>query len=681
MKKFSVIALSMALFFGLFFVSCGDEPVTQTDDVGTGDEEPGDDGTVVKDDALPTDDSLPTEGDTPPTEGSDIGGDTDTDSGPDTDIPTAWDEEDADGDGIKNGVEGQDDTDGDGTPDFEDTDSDGDGLSDSTEAPSGIPVDTDSDATPDYKDTDADGDGVPDGVEGTGDVDGDGKADYRDIDADGDGMPDGIECAAQPCVDTDGDTAPDFLDTDSDGDGVPDLYEGNKDMDGDGIPAYLDDDSDGDGITDATECPGQPCVDSDGDSYPDFKDKDSDNDGLVDADETTLGTDPTKADTDGDGTDDNTEHAFGSDPNDPNDDIPDDAYYYVLPYNDPAVQDTLDFSTDIKSADIMILVDLSGSMIDEHNNLKSGINNTIITGVKAQIPNSAFGLVKFGTLEDQPYALAQGITTDVAAVQSAVNGIADVGGSSEAAYEVLYQAATGAGATFDCGGGGGCSNVQLMAATTLPATTPGWRNESLPIMIMITDEELQDYSGDCSGLHSKNDALAAMNAINAKFIGVDSGGGVATAQFEEIADATGSVDSSGNGFKYEISSDGTGLSQQVVDAVVALAKGIQIDVNTILKSVPNPESIDTTQFVKAVVPNTADPADGFETKDTTTFYKVKPGTKVIFDVTFENTVYENLTSETKLFIANINVMGAGTLLDTREVFILVPGIIDQGGED
>ncbi len=668
MKKSTILAFGLLAFFAFFMVSCGDEPVDQTDDVGTGDEEPGDDGTVVKDDALPTDDAPPTEGDTPPTEGNDI----DTDNGVDNDIPTAWDEEDADGDGIKNGVEGTGDTDGDGTPDFEDTDADGDGLPDSTEAPSGIPVDTDSDATPDYKDTDADGDGVPDGIEGTGDVDGDGKANYRDIDADGDGMPDGIECAAQPCVDTDGDTAPDFLDTDSDGDGVLDLYEGNKDMDGDGIPSYLDDDADGDGITDATECPGQPCVDSDGDSYPDFKDKDSDNDGLVDADEVTIGTDPTKADTDGDGTDDNTEHAFGSNPNDPNDDIPDDAYYYVLPYNDPAVQDTLDFSTDIKSADIMIMVDLSGSMTGEHANLKTGINNTVITGIKAQIPDSAFGLAKFGTLEDQPYALAQGITADVATVQNAVNGITDVGGSSEAAYEALYQATTGAGGSFTIDDGCGGSSTG-----TIPASTPGWRTESLPIIIMCTDESLQDYDG----LHHPADAYAAMNAINAKFIGVDSGGAVAMAQFETISDNTGSVDANGNGFNYEISSDGSGLSTQIVDAVVALAKGIQIDVNTILKSVPNPESVDTTQFVKAVVPNTADPVDGFETKDTTTFFKVKPGTKVIFDVTFENTVYDNQSSETKLFIANINVMGAGTLLDTREVFILVPGIIDQGGED
>ncbi len=670
MRKFTVIALFMATLIIVSVAGCGEEDPNniENDDVATGDEEPGDDGTLPKDDTLPTDDTPVTGDDTPITGDSDV----DTDSTVDNDIPTAWDEEDADGDGIKNGVEGQDDTDSDGTPDFEDTDSDNDGIPDSTEAPGGLAVDTDKDGTADFRDSDSDNDGVPDSIEGTGDADSDGTANYRDADADGDGMPDGIECAAQPCVDTDGDTTPDFLDSDSDGDGVPDIYEGSKDMDGDGIPAYLDDDADGDGIADNVECPAQPCVDSDGDSYPDFKDKDADNDGLTDGDELTIGSDPTKADTDGDGVDDNTEHAFGSNPNDPNDSIPTDAYYYVLRYNDPAVQDTLDFSTDIKSADIMIMVDLSGSMTGEHANLKTGINNTVITGIKAQIPNSAFGLVKFGTLEDQPYALAQPITTDVAAVQTAVNGITDVGGSSEAAYEALYQAVTGEGGSFTIDDGCGGSET-----VTIPAANPGWRNESLPIVIMCTDEALQDYDD----LHHPADVYAKMNAINAKFIGVDSGGAVAMSQYETISDNTGSVDASGNGFNYEISSDGSGLSTQIVDAVVALAKGIQIDVNTLLKSVPHPDLADTTQFIKSVVPNTADPVDGFETKDATTFFKVKPGTKVIFDVTFENTVYDNQSSETKLFVATINVMGAGTLLDTREVFILVPGIIDQGGED
>jgi len=653
----------VAFFFFAISSSCGNDPATSgTDDVSVNTDEEG--GSGDDDGGLP---------------GSDSDTQSDISYPPDTDNLSQWNEEDADGDGIKNGIEGTGDTDGDGTPDYLDNDSDGDGIPDSVEAPNGIPVDTDKDGTPDYRDTDSDNDGIPDGVEGTSDADGDGTANYRDTDADGDTLPDSIECAAQPCVDSDGDGTPDYLDTDSDNDGVPDIVEGNKDMDGDGKPSCLDDDSDGDGIPDSTECSALPCADTDGDGFPDFKDRDSDNDGLSDATELGLGTNPYAADSDGDGIDDNTEHAFGSDPNDPNSSIPENAYYYILPYNSDPVQDTLDFSTNIQKADVMLMVDLSGSMTGEHANLRQGLNTIIIPGIKDKIPNVAFGLAKFGTLEDTPYVLAQGITTDAAAVQNAVNGITDVGGSSEAAYEAIYQAMTGAGGTYDCGGGGGCNNVHIMAATTIPPSNPNWRTEALPILIMLTDEELQDYASDC-GTHSKTDAINAMKAKDAKFIGVDSGGGVVMSQFKEISTATGSVDANGKPFNYQINSDGTGLSNQIVDAVVALSKGIQIDVNTVVKSIPNDENVDTSKFVKAVVPNSADPADGYASKDQTTFYKVKPGTKVTFDVTFQNDVYDNQTTETKLFIANINVMGAGTLLDTRQVFILVPGVGDSGGE-
>ncbi len=668
----AMVATVVACLVFSVMSSCGEDPVTSSgnDDVATGDD---DEGSITDDGSgLPLDSDVAKEGDALPS-------DLDNTYPPDTDNPSQWEEEDADGDGVKNGDEGTGDTDGDGTPDYLDDESDGDGLADNVEAPSGIPVDTDKDGTPDFKDTDSDNDGISDGSEGTGDADSDGTANYRDTEADGDTLPDSIECAAQPCVDSDTDGTPDFLDPDSDGDGVPDIVEGNKDMDSDGKPSYLDDDADGDGTPDSEECPAQPCADTDSDGYPDFKDRDSDNDGLSDATELEIGTDPHNADSDGDGVDDNTEHAFGSDPEDPNSSIPENAYYYILPYNSDPVQDTLDFSTNIQKADIMIMVDLSGSMMEEHANLKQDINSVIISGVKAKIPDAAFGLAKFGTLEDTPYQLTQGITTDAAAVQTAVNTITDVGGSSEAAYEALYQAVTGAGGTYECSDSGGCNNVHIMAATTIPASNPGWRTEALPIVIMCTDEALQDYASDCN-THSKSETFAAMNAKNVKFIGVDSGSGAVMSGFQEISNATGSVDGNGNPFNYEINSDGTGLSNQIVDAVIALSKGIQIDVNTIVKSVPNDESVDTSLFVKAVVPNSADPADGYASKDQTTFYKVKPGTKVTFDVTFQNDIYDNQTTETKLFIANINVMGAGTLLDTRQVFILVPGIGDSGGE-
>jgi hypothetical protein len=198
---------------------------------------------------------------------------------------------------------------------------------------------------------------------------------------------------------------------------------------------------------------------------------------------------------------------------------------------------------------------------------------------------------------------------------------------------------------------------------------------------MCTDEEMQDYNSSY-GTHTPAQAYAAMNAKNAKFIGIDSGGGVVMSDYETISDNTGSVDGSGNGFNYEISSDGSGLSSQVVNAVVALTQNIKVDINTSRESVANPQGVNTANFITAIIPNYTSPANAYDSKDTTTFHGVKPGTVVYFDVKAQNTFWEPTTTESTLFKALIHVLGAGTLLDSREVFIIVPGKEDcgSGGE-
>lgn len=594
----------------------------------------------------------------------------------DIDPEDPWYNADDDGDGINNGVECPSkpcrDTDGDGTPDYLDTDSDGDGIPDSVETPNGVLVDTDEDGVPDYLDLDSDGDGIPDSVEGTQDFDGDGTPNYRDLDSDDDGIFDRIECPEQPCVDTDGDGIPDYLDTDSDDDGIPDLYEGTDDPDKDGIPNFLDTDSDGDGIPDYVENGENiPPLDSDGDGIPDYLDLDSDNDGLSDAQEIEFGSDPKQKDTDGDGYDDFTEFIFGSNPKDPDSGIPKNAFYIILPYESDPVVKNLDFSTDIKKVDVLILVDLSGSMSGEHTNLKSGIKNTIIDGVRAEIPDSAFGLVKFGTLEDKVYNLAQAMTTNADAVKTAVDSISSCGGAEEYHTHALWQAASGA------------ANNEKICVTHLIGCIDGWynvsyntvdctgkegkiggacfREESLPIFIMASDESFTDGDWDKWDKGSRkriSDAVVAMNAINAKFIGIDSGS--STSNFNAISDGTGSKDTLGNRFNYKINADGTGFSEKIVAAVVELTNNIQIDITTKAKHIDNLFGVtDTTKFIKSVSPDT--------------FTDVKPGQTVTFDVTFENTIYKNESYESKVFSAMINVLGDGSFLDSREVFIVVPG--------
>lgn len=588
-----------------------------------------------------------------------------------------WAAADDDGDGIPNGTEGTKDTDVDGIPDYLDTDSDNDGIPDSIEAPHGVPVDDDGDGIPNYLDYESDGDGIPDAIEGTMDADGDGTPNYRDTDSDNDGILDSYECFDLPCVDSDGDGTPDYLDNDSDNDGLPDLYEGTEDFDHDGLPNFIDTDSDGDGISDAVENAGAfPPLDTDGDGAYDFLDMDSDGDGLSDSLEyEVVGSNPKLADSDGDGFDDNSEFILGSDPNDAASVISEDAFYVLLPYNGEPVVQHLKFSTDIQKVDVLIMVDLSGSMGEEHANLKNGIKSTIIDGVRNQISDSAFGLVKFGTLESQTYSLAQPITMDADAVKNAVDGISTSGGAEEYHNLTLWAAASGEskyenirikGGFFNTCNGGSNEGVTITPpdCSAYPGNIGGacFRAESLPIFIMASDESFGPNSDWCEwkdGSETTRDmAIAKMNAINAKFIGLDSGS--STNDFNYISDGTGSNDGAGNRFNFKVNADGTGFSQAIVDAVVSLTNNIQIDITTKVKHVPNEFGLeDTTKFVKSISPEI--------------FPNVKPGQEVNFDVTFENDFYQNESYESKVFTASISVLGDGAFLDMRDVIIVVPG--------
>lgn len=142
-----------------------------------------------------------------------------------------------------------DDADADGTPNFQDLDSDDNGILDADE---GV-VDTDVDGRLDAFDPDDDADGIFDVVEMVGgavvDTDADGVADFKDSDSDNDGIPDREEGN----LDADRDGIPNFREVDSDGDGFLDGAEGSADFDLDGIPNFADLDSDNDGLADAIE--------------------------------------------------------------------------------------------------------------------------------------------------------------------------------------------------------------------------------------------------------------------------------------------------------------------------------------------------------------------------------------------------------------------------------------------
>jgi len=310
-------------------------------------------------------------------------------------------------------------------------------------------------------------------------------------------------CGMRPTIDADGDTISDF----------DEAAAAMRDTDGDGTPDFEDLDSDGDGISDADEAGDadvmSPPVDSDGDGLPDFLDLDSDNDGLSDEDEsTTFGTDPTLADSDGDGDTDGAEISAGTDPNDAADTIEGGGdFVFDLPPGGMDRTDVLQFDPQIRRADILFLVDTTGSMGGEIDNLQSELTS-LVGRIRTTIPDTAFGVSRFDDFpvggygspscsgeQDYPFELEQRITTDMTDISAGVAAL-DMplhcgSDGPESNIEGLYQAATGDGfrsatgtvwtPAFDPSAGFDASLGHGMIGGA------GFRMDSLPIIIMATD--------------------------------------------------------------------------------------------------------------------------------------------------------------------------------------------------
>lgn len=617
---------------------------------------------------------------------------------------------DADGDGISNADEGFEDdvnTDGDEWPDWLDLDSDGDGIPDADEAGDDDletpPIDTDGDGVPDFQDTDSDGDGILDS-EGVGedgeliDTDGDGEPDFIDLDDDGDGIPDDLELVLGEDTDTDGDGVVDRLDDDSDGDGIPDSIEGSVDTDGDFIPDFRDLDSDGDGLPDA--------------------DEDLNGNGKVDDCGSPImppcESDRIKKDTDGDGVPDLIERVAGTDPTDKNSTIPDSDFYFVLPYEDPSQEGVLEFSTTIRQADVFFSVDTTGSFGEEIEAIQNTINSLIVPEVGKVIDNPAFGVGRFedfpiephGLPSDLPYELLQPITTDAALIQSGIDALPPAAGglnTPEAGMEALYQWATGVG----------------IPSAGLPAFAPGdiggagFRSDSLPIIVQITDAISHvpaDYAGAGISTHDSAATIKALNLIGARVIGVRSieNDGTADdprAELEQLAlgtratippDADGqcatgidgadqpAVDQGGTDvcpLVFDVRTDGTGLGEIIVDAIRQLATLANLDISAIpigesqgVAGEVLPAGTDTADFIQSITPEA--PAPPGSTIDGDVFRKVKPGSTVHFKLTARNDFVRHI-SVPQLFTIDIHVLGDEvTVLDVRKVYVVVPPAIE-----
>jgi len=471
---------------------------------------------------------------------------------PDMDMVPNFLDDDSDGDIIADAHEGLVDPDMDMVPAYLDDDSDGDTIPDADEVfdvnTLTPPDDNDLDMTPDFLDLDSDNDTISDQHEGAGNFDGDAFIDRLDIDSDNDSLLDDAEAGdrdlATPPVNTDGTDGEDFRDRDADGDTILDITERNRDPDNDMIPAFQDTDSDGDTWLDIVEAgdtsTATPPVDTDMDFTADYLDLDSDSDTLPDEIEPgcPAGPDRLLPDSDGDGFIDAAEVALGTDPCVTTPFIED--FYFILPPGGPGDDAPLDFTnTGIDTADIAVNMDSTSSMLGELNDLRASLNNEIIPGMTAVIPDVAYSfsvfedypVTPFGGWNDRPFRLQQRMTTDTNAVLTALNLLTLGRGDDlpESGLESLYQVTSGAGTSWTGGMLGGfdpaADRVPGVADGTIGGV--GFRGGALPVVVHITDaqshwvDEYVDWDPNITSATSQQ-VLASSAGIGARVVTIAS---------------------------------------------------------------------------------------------------------------------------------------------------------------
>lgn len=636
---------------------------------------------------------------------------------------------DADGDfilDVQEGFEDAVDTDGDGLPDYLDLDSDSDGIPDAIEAgdldAASSPLDSEDDGIPDFRDPDSDDNGIPDWQEGVEDFFGDGVPDFRDLDDDDDLLTDAQELAGvlDPPIDADGDGAPNYRDPDSDGDTILDGHDGLSDTDRDGLRDFEDLDSDNDGLPDREEAGDLDLRtlprDTDGDGNPDFKDFDSDGDGLPDAREVELGADPASDDSDGDGVPDLIEIVACFDPStgcetfvtDP-DRSPrtEGNFVFVMPYEDDPTppRDTLRFATDIRQADVYLLMDTTGSMGGAISSLKETITREpdgLIVSLRENIPEAWFGVGDFKDYSQSPYGGGSDyayrhrldMTEDAGAAQGAVNDLSASGGADgpESHVPAIFASVTGQGLPGRADEGG----VPIPARTDCPRGTRGYpcfRERAVPIVVLMSDAPFHNgpngsaaYDNDSLGgpAPTFEQTVAAVNGRRVDVIGIVVGGfGSAEDDQRALASAVGSTSLDGEPFVTQWNpSGGESISDVVVEQVRTLSEQTRFDVTLEYEDGPE-DGVDTREaFVDhlAAVPGGTQEGCPFRVPVDTdadgyldTFFNVGAKSGVCFEVVVKRNTTVEATEEPQLFRATLRVIGDDfTDLDVRDIYFLVP---------
>lgn len=387
----------------------------------------------------------------------------------------------------------------------------------------------------------------------------------------------------------------------------------------------------------------------------------------------------------------------------------------VLPYEGDEVTLDIEVEAGLAFLDVVISMDATGSFGGEVLALQRSFEDQVLPELLRRASEVAVGICRFedfpvtpfGDATDQPFELITAITTDRSRMRSALAALSSLGlggDLEESGAEALYQIATGEGFVLDgapivpafpgrASGGGDLGGV-------------GFRDGSYRVVVHVTDaptHEPSDYGALVPDAHSSSEAVAALQALEVRVLGVASND-VARAHLESIALATGATmtpvggrcpTGRGGGSRattsgtcplvFDVGPDGEGLSSAITDAILGL-------LDSLFWSEAHGEvAEDEYGFVQAIeaaeaIPAAGSPTPGREDRVGSdgvldTFVSVATGTQLRFSVHLRNLTIAPADYD-QIFRVSIRILGDGVVLAEPTIRVIVPrGRRDAGAPD
>jgi hypothetical protein len=351
--------------------------------------------------------------------------------------------------------------------------------------------------------------------------------------------------------------------------------------------------------------------------------------------------------------------------------------------------------------DVHFSVDTTGSFGAEIDAMQRDLEQRLIPEIRARVADSAFGVSRFedfpvqpfGESSDAPFELLSPITTDVSRVRAGVDALDGPLGSGadvpESGFEALFQIASGAGL-----GAGDERWIAPYVGAGLGGV--GFRPGALHAIVHITDAPAHaatDYAGSVPGAHSEADvrrALADLPAFLLAAVGsaqardslhdlvVDSGATIPPVNGQCRTGLGGAAQAPEAGrcpLLFDIASDGTGLSDVILDAIAGLVETLSYAVVSAefdtdrLGFIESFEATSATTLAGVTPPTRVDtaPADGV----LDAFEDVRGGTELLFTLGLRNVLLRNLDYE-QVYRVRVRIVGDGVVLLEETLRVVVP---------